>query len=235
MKLKRKLEKRDYINLAVIAIIIICFIFAGVKYRQAYSGIKGEDFFSSAENLKELILSFGISGQILVFALHALQVIVSVIPTLVLQFSGSLIYGFAGGMALGFGGILAGTAVSFYLSKLLGRRIVTLLVSEKNIGKIEKVINGGISALALAALFIFPFPKAYIGYFIGLTGMKAPKFFLIAMLGRLPGMAITSFLGANILGRNYAAMAAVIITAVILSSALYLFKDKFLAGIKKNA
>jgi len=147
-----------------------------------------------------------------------------------------MIYGFWWGMLVNIVGTAIGTAISFYLTRLLGRRVLTLFVSEKNIAKMEKVIDGNTSMLVMLVLFIIPSPKDFFAYFLGLTNMKASKYFLISLIGRIPGMLISTYLGVHILDAkpDYWLLIGCTVFAVSASVLFVVFKDKIMALLKRK-
>ena len=233
MKLKRKPQMRDYLNIAAILILIGLFIWIGIAYSNTIGEMKTGDLLSTAENLRDYILSFGNAGILVIILLHILQVVVSAIPSVLVQFAGGLIYGMGIGMITGLIGIPIGTAISFYLSRFLGKRVVTLFVSEKDIDKIEALVSSNTSALVLLILFILPTPKDFLAYFVGLTNMKAFKFFLISAVGRLPGMLMATYLGAHIFDRNYVLIVSVVVFCSIFTLLVFIYKNKILSLISK--
>ena len=228
MKLTRKPEKKDWLSICGIILLLGIFVWVGFKYFDVYHELKGDGLVATAENLKTAILSYGNAGLIVIVFLHMLHVIISVIPASLIQFAGGLIYGIPIGMAVGIIGVAAGTAASFYLSRRLGRRVVTLFVGEKTINKMDGIISNDMSVLVLLILYIIPFPKDFIAYFIGLTNMKALRFFIISAVGRLPGMFVATYLGANVLERNPTLL--IIVGSVTLAALVlfYVFKNRLL-------
>ena len=228
MKFTRKPEKKDWLSVCVILILLACFIWIGFKYISIYDELKGDGLISTAKNLQKAILSYGRAGLLVIVLLHALHVIVSVIPAALIQFAGGLIYGIPVGMAVGIIGVTAGTAVSFCLSRFLGRRILTLFMSDKTINKMDRLISNDMSYITLLILFIIPFPKDFIAYFVGLTSMSAFRFFMISAIGRLPGMFVATYLGSNVIDSNLTltiTVGLITLTALLL---FYFFKDKLL-------
>ncbi|MCL2155790.1 MAG: VTT domain-containing protein [Leptospirales bacterium] len=228
MKFIRKPEKRDWLSICIILALLGLFIWVGFKYYSIYEELKGDGFIATAKNLQEAILSYGNAGLLVIVFLHSLHVIISVIPAALIQFAGGLIYGIPIGMAVGIIGVAAGTAVSFCLSRFLGRRILTLFMSDKTIDKMDSLISNDMSTIALLILFIIPFPKDFIAYFIGLTNMGAFRFFMISAIGRLPGMFIATYLGANVIDNNLTL--TIIVGSITLIALLffYFFKDRVL-------
>lgn len=234
MKLKRKLKKSDFLNITVILILLAFFIWIGIGYTKTFGKVNTGDLLSSAENLRQFILSYGNTGLLIMVFMHVLQVVISLIPSMTVQFVGGLIYGVPIGMVTGIIGILIGTTISFYLSRLLGRRVVSLFVSEKSLDKLEGLIESDTSAVVLLILFILPTPKDLFAYFVGLTKMKASKFLLISAIGRLPGMLVATYLGAHIFDRNYAMIIGVAVACSLLFLLLYIFKGKIFNIISKK-
>ena len=228
MKLARKIEKRDIINIVFIVIIAAIYIFIAVAYTKRFDEIKGADITSTAENIKDFILSYGGTGKIVIMLMQALHVIVSVMPGAIVQFAAGMTYGIVWAIIIGAAGNFIGTVITFYLARILGRRVVTLFVSEKKMNKIENVLSSGKSEAALWVLFIIPFPKDMLAYFMGLTNIKSSKFFLISTIGRLPGMFISTYLGMTLLSGNYALVITAAVLCGIVLSSLYIFRNKIL-------
>ena len=210
------------------------YIFIAIEYAKRFGEIRGVDIISSAENIKDFILSYGGAGKMIVLLMQMLHVIISVIPGAVVQFAAGITYGMIWAMILGILGNLIGTVIAFYISRILGRRVVTLFVSEKKMIKIEKLLSNDKSAAALWILFIVPFPKDILAYFIGLTNMKASKFFLISTIGRLPGMFVSTYLGMTLLSGNYALIITASVLCGIVFLLLYIFKNRILKFISKG-
>ena len=228
MKFIRKPEKRDWLSICIIFVLAGFFIWVGFKYFSIYEELKGDGIISTAKNLQEAILSYGNAGLLVIVLLHSLHVVISVIPAALIQFAGGLIYGIPIGMAVGIIGVAVGTAIAFCLSRFLGRRILTLFISSKTIDKMDKLISNDMSVIALLVLFIIPFPKDFIAYFIGLTNMGAFRFFMISAIGRLPGMFIATYLGANVIDNSLTL--TIMVGSITLAALLffYFFKDRVL-------
>jgi len=234
MKLARKFQKRDLINIIVLVVLLGLFAWIGWLYAAAFGAVEGGDMLDRVAHLRDFILNFGGMGVGIMILLHAVQVVVSFIPAALVQFAGSVVYGMWGGMFIGIFGVLVGTAASFYISRLFGRSVVTLFVSEKTMEKAEARLSSNTSALALLVLFIIPFPKDFIAYFMGLTKMKAGKFLTISTLGRLPGMLVATYLGAHVLDRNLPLLIGVTVVSTLLLVLSYVFHQPLLRWLSKK-
>jgi uncharacterized membrane protein YdjX (TVP38/TMEM64 family) len=237
MKLKRKPEIMDWVNIAIIIILLGLFLWIGINFKEKFGGINNDDSLSFVDNLRLYITSYGNIGLLITILMHSLHVIISFIPSVIVQFVGGLIYGMGWGMATGLIGIPIGTAVSFYISRFFGRRAVTLFFSEKTINKLDTLISNDMSSIVLLILFILPTPKDFFAYFVGLTNMKAMKFFLISIIGRLPGMLVATYFGAHVFDRNYILIISIALICSTLSIFLFIFKNKifdFILRINKT-
>ena len=238
-KLRRKIEARDWLHIAGILLMIGLFAWVAVIYTRAMRNIGGGSLLETAQAMKDEILGYNkAAGLTILVALQVLQVVISFIPAAAVQFASGMIYGMGWGMITGIIGTAIGTAVSFYLARLLGRRVITLFLSEKTIAKVEETLAGTTSAFVLLILFILPSPKDVFSYFIGLTHMKAWKYFLISAVGRLPGMFITTYMGLRVLEKanfGVVAVCGILLLAVSFLFAAYQKKIRDLLSRKPKA
>jgi len=241
-KLERKIETPDIIRMVGIVIVICLLVCGGIFYTRTFlnsgdnSGNFLENLQSSGVGLRDFILSEQPAwGFVIIMFLQVMPVIIAAVPSSLFSFVGGMIYGFWGGIAVATVGAAIGTAISFYLARLLGRRVLTLFVSKKNIDKIEKMLEGNTSTLVLLFLFIVPTPKDFFSYFIGLTNIKARRYFLISAVGRIPGMVSAVYLGTLALGENpnYWLIGGVTVFALTVSAVTIVFSKKIIAFLKR--
>jgi uncharacterized membrane protein YdjX (TVP38/TMEM64 family) len=226
MKFKRKPEMMDWLNIVIILAFIALIVWIGLSYIEKFGSVNNDEMLPFAEKLRLYITAYGNIGILIMILMHALHVIISFIPSVIIQFAGGVIYGMGWGMFTGLIGIPIGTAVSFYISRLFGRRVVELFVSDSTIAKIDNLISNDMSAIVLLILFILPTPKDFFAYFVGLTNMKALNFFVISMIGRLPGMVVATYLGAQIFNRDYIFIISIAVACGLSSLLLLIFKNK---------
>ncbi|MCL1807164.1 MAG: VTT domain-containing protein [Oscillospiraceae bacterium] len=199
-----------------------------VKEFGSFSGSLSE----KAERFREVVLSYGNKGVAALIVLHIVQDVVSVIPAAVAQFAGGMIYGLWMGVFTATVGIAISTAINFYATRLLGRRMVSLFVSEKMINRAEAIMAGGVSSLVIFILFVIPFPKTMIVYFVALTQYKAWKLFLLSAVGRLPGMILSTYAGTAIMSGKTPLIIALSFCAVS-GLVLVIFRKRIMNAITK--
>ena len=247
--LKRKIEAGDIVRIVGILLFVGFVVWMTVLFSREFEVITAgggqsgavpagnflDKMLLSAQNLTEYISSnFGAYAVVVLTFLQFLQVVITAIPAAITSFASGMIYGVWGALLISAVGTALGTALTFYLTRLLGRRVLTLFVSQKNIDKMENFIDADTSTLVLFILFIIPSPKDFFPFFVGLTKMKAWKFFLISFIGRLPGMFVTSYLGATVADRNWVLLIGMTIFAIAASALFVIFNKKIMELLKRK-
>jgi len=251
--LKRKIEAGDIIRITGLLIFLGLTIWLSIlfaRYFGAYTAngepsvkfpeslLSGEylnNLMGSAENLsRDLSGKYGAYTVLVLTFLQFLQVVISAIPAAITSFASGMIYGAWGGLLISMVGTALGTTLTFYLTRLLGRRVLSLFISKKNIEKMEGFIDADSSVLVLFVLFIIPSPKDFFPFFVGLTNMKAWKFFLISAIGRIPGMFLTAYLGATVANRNWGLLIGVTVFSIVISAMFVIFNKKIMVLLNRK-
>jgi len=247
--LKREIETGDIVRMVGIVIFLGFAIWMTIWFSQKFEAITAgggqsgaaaagnflDRMMDSAQSLKDyIVVNYPRTGILVLTLLQFMQVVITAIPSSITSFASGMIYGWPMGLLISSVGSLAGTILTFYLTRLLGRRVLTLFISQKNIDKMEGFIDGDTSTLVLFILFVIPSPKDFFPFFIGLTNMKSWKFFLISIIGRIPGAFIGCYLGASVDNRNWALLIGVTIFAVTVSALFVIFNNKIMVLLKKK-
>jgi len=251
--LKRKVEAGDIIRIAGILVFVALAAWVTVlfgRYFASYTAggdasgtflenlISGkflDNLMGSAESLAhDLSSKYGAYTMVILTFLQFLQVVITAIPAAITSFASGMIYGVWGGTLISAVGTALGTALTFTLTRLLGRRVLTLFVSQKNIDKMEGFIDADTGLLVMLVLFIVPSPKDFFPFFVGLTKMKAWKFYLISFVGRIPGMLLTAYLGATVAERNWPLLLGMTIFAIAASASFVVFNKKLMALLNRR-
>jgi uncharacterized membrane protein YdjX (TVP38/TMEM64 family) len=113
-------------------------------------------------------------------------------------------------------GLAAGSAVNFWIGRILGYRFVRRMIPKAKVEKFDTfVAHQGL--LVLLALFIFPgFPKDYLCLFLGITTLPFKLFILLAGFGRMPGTLILSLQGEFLFAQNYGVFAVIGLICLII-------------------
>ena len=251
--LKRKMEAGDVIRIAGILIFLGLAIWVTIlfgRYFATYtaggdssgtflenllSGQFLDNLMGAAESLaKDLSSTYGAYTVLILTFLQFMQVVITAIPAAITSFASGMIYGVWGGVLISAVGTALGTFLTFTLTRVLGRRVLTLFVSQKNIDKMEGFIDADTGIIVMLVLFIVPSPKDFFPFFVGLTKMKAWKFYLISFVGRLPGMFLTSYLGATVAEHNWPLLIGMTIFAIVASASFVIFNKRLMALLNRK-
>jgi len=246
--LKREIEAGDIVRIVGILLFAGFAVWMTLWFTRAFEAITAsggpanlpagnylDRLMDSAQSLKDYIVTnYPTSGILVLTFLQFMQVVITAIPSAITSFASGMIYGWPTGLLISTVGSFMGTVLVFYLTRLLGRRVLTLFVSKKNIEKMESLISADTSTFVLFILFVIPSPKDFFAFFFGLTNMKAWKFFLISVIGRIPGAFVGCYLGATADNRNWPLLIGMTVFAASVSVVFVLFTNKIMALLKRK-
>ena len=153
-------------------------------------------YLNNYDELKLYLKSKGKIALIIIYLLQILQVIIAFIPSDMINITSGYILGPYIGFIISFLGLISGTIIAFYISRILGKNIVTKLVKEETLTKISNKVNNNLTLPNIIILSIIPFmPRDVLVYAIGLTNIKPKKFLLPYLIARIPLVFCLSFIG----------------------------------------
>ena len=174
-------------------------------------------YLNNFEEFKLLLKSKGKIALLIIFLLQILQVIIAFIPSDMINVSAGYILGAPTGFIISYLGLIIGTLLAFYISRIFGRNIVVKLVKKDTLDKISKKVNSSLSITNIFILSIIPFmPRDVLVYALGLTDMKAKKFLIPYLIARIPLIFILTFTGNSLFQNNDLIFYFFIISLIIL-------------------
>lgn len=220
-----KIKKaRAILNIIALVLFIGVIIYVSIRYTPQIVQL-----FERRQELKEYIESKGALGIAVFIFFQVLQIIVAAIPGEIVQIAGGYLYGTFWGTVYLVIGVVIGSIIVFYASRLLGYGLVKAVVSEKNLESLYQKVNGKKFEIFMLILFLIPgIPKDMLTYIAGLTPIKPMRFLVIAVLGRLPALMGSTYIGAVFQDGNYTAVIILSTVAIILFAVGLLFKDKII-------
>jgi uncharacterized membrane protein YdjX (TVP38/TMEM64 family) len=175
----------------------------------------GEDlgkFYTRRRRLARFLSSLGPYSAAVFMLLQALQVVISPIPGELTGVVGGYVYGVNFGFLFSTLGLTLGSWIAFELASIFGRPLVEKFVARNVLDKFHFLTTNA-GAVISFLLFIIPgFPKDYLCYILGLTGMNLGTFLIVSTLGRMPGTYLLTMQGASIGSGQYET--AIIIAAI---------------------
>lgn len=215
------LNKKDIIKFVILSVFLTSMIVCGIIF---YPKIKE---YISFENVRGFVEKNKFLSFFVFILLQIFQVVIFVIPGDVINATGGFVFNIFIGFLLSFIGVVLGSIIAFYISRILGYNFVNKFVKKE---KLDKIVSFFESNTGFISLFIFcnlPFvPKDVLMYGAGLTPLKAKKTLFIYCISRIPGIIIWNSMGANIYSRS--------ILGIVITLCVLLLFLMFIVLIKKK-
>ena len=191
-----------YSKIAVIAIIVVCILsyFLVPSVKAVCNNIV--DMFKTGDFtvVREFVESYGPYAMAVSFLLMILQSVVAPLPAFLITFANANLFGWWQGAILSWTSAMAGAAICFYISRILGRDITVKFTSRKGIEQIDKFFKlYGKQSILIARLLPF-MSFDLVSYAAGLTGMGFWAFFIATGIGQLPATIVYSYVGGMLTG-----------------------------------
>ncbi|MDR1616961.1 MAG: VTT domain-containing protein [Syntrophomonadaceae bacterium] len=213
--------------LLIIALLALCFYF----YKQY--GMRLIYLIKDQDALKDYFEGLGYLKIPFFVILQMLQVVIAPLPGELFQFGAGYVFGAWLGALVSAAGIFLGSLLAFFISKNLGYHIVKNYIDPAKIEKWSSLMHSTRGTWFIFVIFLIPgLPKDIITFVAGITPIRWSSFFPPAIIGRMPGIFISSLVGAQVYNGNYR-QAAVIITAItVLLLISIIFRNKILILIR---
>jgi len=194
-----KLDRRAVIKLVLLTLILSIIVIIGIRIAPwLYETSK------NPQHLRDYIAGFGNLGFLVFILIQIFHVIIVIIPGDLIMIGAGYIYGIPIGFAISYLGLMLGSVIVFYISRLFGFEIVTKLISIKKIDRINDLLNSTKGTVGLFIICCIPFiPKDILMYVAGLTPINASRLFLVYGLSRIPSTLIWVSVGANAFEKDY--------------------------------
>jgi uncharacterized membrane protein YdjX (TVP38/TMEM64 family) len=183
------------------------------------------DWAASQADLRALFGTYGTASTSLFVLAQILQVLVAPIPGQVLGLLGGSLYGFVGGLLLNLLGLAIGSVIAMGSSRVLGDVVVRRFVSPSILARFDH-LTGATGLWSFFLIFLLPiFPDDAICFMAGMTRLPLHRLVLVCLLGRLPGIAVLTFVGSG--GSGDPRLSAVVFgVAMVLACVVWLFSDE---------
>lgn len=225
-------KRKKVIRIVSLCILVAVMIFVTIICIPIVKMLSTEE---GRAGLERLVDSNFLLGVCVYMFLQVLQVLVALIPGGVIQILGGVLFGNFWGTVLCSLGILAGSAIVFFMVRRFGMPVVEAFIDRKDIKKFEFLNDTKKLEITVFILFLIPgMPKDVLTYLAPLTKIKPSSFLALSMLGRFPAILLSIVFGANLSEGNI--LAAVIIFAVVAVVGIIgiLYNGKIVAYIKSR-
>ena len=173
----------------------ILFVVYGLQHR----------LFTSQEALRSFVGGFGAFGAAVFVLFQAVQVVVPILPGGLGCLAGVLLFGPWMGFVYNYVGICLGSMAAFFLAKLYGRPILSMMFREETITKYDAWTGRNFTRLFALAIFFPVAPDDFLCYLAGTTNMTWRCYTAIILLGKPASIALYS-LGLTVIWQHVTAL-----------------------------
>lgn len=188
--------------------------------------------FQNRDELVAYIKTKGVLAPIVYVLLQIAQTVFAPIPGNIVGGVGGFLFGWWGILWTLIGSMI-GFWIVFILSRRFGRPLVEKVIQRENLEKFDFII-GKRAPVVLFVIFLIPgLPDDIVAYIAGLTEVKIKNLVLLAIIGRLPSIVVTNYIGMG-LGVGNARLIGVIALGVALVLAIIIWqRERIMRWIHK--
>lgn len=191
-------------------------------------------FFAAAkslEGIQDYIARFSPYSHLVFLLVQLASVVIAPIPSNITAAGGALLFGMWPSFLLTAGAVVLGSAVVFWLARVLGQSFADRFVSQKVSDQYLELIRRKRDVF-LALVFLFPFfPDDLICILAGLTDISFPRFLVIVVLTRPWGLLAASAVGSSVISIPIWAMVLIGLAGLILFLAAMKYGDQWEARL----
>jgi uncharacterized membrane protein YdjX (TVP38/TMEM64 family) len=202
------------------------------EYRYTLSLVGQGEVAEGRDYLQATLERYGGWQYPLFVGLQVGQVLFAPIPGQLIGLLGGYMFGFWRGLALTTVGLALGSTVAFAVGRLLGHGVVRRVVHGAILGRFERLIDES-SLWDFFLIFLLPlFPDDAVCFIAGLTRLPIWQLLLVSVAGRMPWMAVLTYVGAH--AEEDAAWLSAILAAIVVAGLLiWLFSDELEAWMHR--
>jgi len=154
-------------------------------------------FVADQERVRAWVGRLGPWGALGIVILEVAQTLLAPLPGQAVGVVSGYFFGPWWGTLYAMAGLLAGSLLAFLLARHWGRPLFRRLVGDGAMARLDRLAHRG-GALLFLLLWLIPFTPDDIACFAaGLTPISTRRFLLLVTVGRLPGVLLSTWLGAN--------------------------------------
>lgn len=189
-------------KIALIAAIAGCVIayLCSPQFKEKIDAVVEMFYLGDMTVMRDFVASYGGYAAAVSFALMILQSIAAPLPAFVLTIANANLFGWWQGAILSWTSAMAGAAICFFISRILGRDAAERLAGRTGLSSIDRYFERhGRNTILICRLL--PFVSFdLVSYAAGLTSMGFVPFFVATGIGQLPATIVYSYVGGMLTG-----------------------------------
>ncbi len=155
-------------------------------------------FLADQEQVSVWVEGLGAWGPAAISLLEMIQALLAPIPGQAIEAVSGYLYGPWLGTLYALLGMAVGSFITFSLARRFGRPLAIRLIGKQSMARLDDLVRRG-GAPFFFLIWLLPFaPDDLACVAAGLTPMPARQFMVLMLLGRLPGVFVSVWVGANV-------------------------------------
>lgn len=201
---KIKNEKtRKIINICIFTVVAILAITATIIIFPKIMKLTDE---TERQLFEEKIEQLGFKGVVIMFLIQVIQVVLAAIPGEPVEIILGVLYGAIPGCLICLAGAAVGTVIIYLCVQKFGRNFVDKFINSDGFEKLKFLFlkSPAKRDIVLFILFFIPgTPKDILVYFAPFTKIPLSRLLVISLVGRIPSVLSSTFVGSNIADGNF--------------------------------
>ena len=185
------------------------------------------EYLADPETVREAIGEHYVLGALALILICAVQVMVALIPSEVVEIAAGYVFGAWGGALLCLAGIVLGSCLTILLVRRFGAGLVYAFYPKEKINALPILNDPPKRNLLTFILFVIPgTPKDLFTYAIGLTDMRVTLYILLTTAARFPSVILSTISGNAVGDQKYGkALIFIIVTAAVSGIGLLIYRS----------
>ena len=190
-------------------------------------------FLLNIPETKEIILSYGLYGPLIMTGLVAIVLLFGFISQIPLIVAGGYAFGPFHSMLYTLIGFTIGGTIAFFIARIFGRPFIKKIISKEALEKMELIPTENIRT-TLFVLYLIPlFPDA-LCYISGLTNLKYKTYLLVSTIPRIPMVILFAIAGHSFTNASLISVIIILLVIIILISLIIKFKTRIEGHVTKQ-
>lgn len=186
-----------------------------------------KDFFVDQNQLLTWLSSYGEWAPVITIGLHILQVITAPIPGTAIDAVNGLLFGPWLGTVYSMTGLMIGSMVVMSAIRKFGKPLAERFIQQESFDKLNINVQK-YGRVFIFLFFLMPFlPDDVICIIAGLTSIPLLELFLLALVGRTPGVFVANWLGSQTAGMTIHQWIFIGIAGLLMIAIFWRFRETF--------
>lgn len=186
-----------------------------------------KDFFVDQNQLLIWLSGYGEWAPVITIGLHILQVITAPIPGTAIDAVNGLLFGPWLGTVYSMTGLMIGSMIVMSAIRKFGKPLAERFIQQESFEKLNTNVQK-YGRVFIFLFFLMPFlPDDVICILAGLTSIPLLELFLLALVGRTPGVFVANWLGSQTAGLTIHQWIFIGIAGLLMIAIFWRFREAF--------